>query len=290
MAGNTDAGCKPNKPIFLAEKAGGKVVLFGTLHIGSKRTFQVTQDFSEKWLHNATVMYTETGLPIGKQQSSFLKRAQELGLAVDILRADNALFKKWHSLLGAGLKEIPTWSFFTLLTNQTMLMNAGTEPDIGQYPAVETLLHQEATRWGVKQLAIETTEAIDVIGSFSHAAMNDYARAMSTPYADISRGITKPYIAISMDKFIDLWATGNVDQLARLSESSELRLLNGQAQPLWTQFISRRNTKMAERIASEIAQAKSQDIPVVAVGVLHLGGRDGLLSLLKARGFSITCN
>jgi uncharacterized protein len=50
-----------------------------------------------------------------------------------------------------------------------------------------------------------------------------------------------------------------------------------------TRLISRRNAVMAERASQSIADSPT----FIAVGALHLPGEDGLVSLLRKRGFRL---
>lgn len=78
---------------------------------------------------------------------------------------------------------------------------------------------------------------------------------------------------------VEAWLTGDLAAIEREAESGFL------ADPELRQaLLTDRNRAWAERIAPLLAENRR---PLVAVGTAHLIGPDGLVALLKARGYSI---
>lgn len=99
--------------------------------------------------------------------------------------------------------------------------------------------------------------------------MNAYKSITFTEYS--------PTVSYSEEDMIDLYLTGNIYQLQKLIYQS-FKGSNG-----YEELIAKRNTKMIEKIDSIIKVGST----FVAVGAGHLSGQNGLITLLRAKGYEV---
>jgi len=87
-----------------------------------------------------------------------------------------------------------------------------------------------------------------------------------------------------LEQIIDAWLKRDLNALERLSE----RQLRGQpaavAQVFRQRLLRQRNRLMVERMAPRLAEGRA----FIAVGALHLPGREGVLELLRRKGYRVT--
>ena len=93
-----------------------------------------------------------------------------------------------------------------------------------------------------------------------------------------------PDVQRQLDSLKDAYLARNLERLAAISDDS-MRDSDPQLVARFTdKLITRRNRRMAERMQSRLRSGGQ----FIAVGALHLPGRDGLLHLLSQRGYTLT--
>lgn len=88
-----------------------------------------------------------------------------------------------------------------------------------------------------------------------------------------------------LERMIESYAQGDLDALERIArqsmeQSGDIAL----QQRLMSRLLDERNPRMVERMLPRLAEGGA----FVAVGALHLGGEQGLISLLRERGYRVT--
>ncbi|PCJ15727.1 MAG: hypothetical protein COB04_12770 [Gammaproteobacteria bacterium] len=93
-----------------------------------------------------------------------------------------------------------------------------------------------------------------------------------------------PQFASLFDRMMSLYKAGALDKLHELNETQ----LESSEVTVWrdtmTALLDERNLRMIDRIESEMQSHST----LVAVGALHLSGGQGLIDLLRSRGYSVT--
>ena len=87
------------------------------------------------------------------------------------------------------------------------------------------------------------------------------------------------------DSLLNAFEAGNVDESRRLAINAFYAA--GWEEKLIFAFIQKRDKRFAKYIDQKISQSNGRR-PLFVVGVSHLGGEDGILSLLKKAGYVIT--
>ncbi|QLG88287.1 TraB/GumN family protein [Chitinibacter bivalviorum] len=94
-------------------------------------------------------------------------------------------------------------------------------------------------------------------------------------------------LAKSYEQLLNAYVKQDLDALQKLAEQDEISL--PEADQAWfkewqTKLISERNPVMAKRIQEHLLEGNA----FIAIGALHLPGKDGLIERLRAAGYTVT--
>jgi uncharacterized protein YbaP (TraB family) len=289
-------GCKPISPAFKLNKNNKSVQLYGSVHRGTQEMKDEALQYAKKFLPNANYLYTETGMDVGILPPDFINRNNTLIRADDLFLDSPEHFSEWRKLYGDQIKLKSKADIFLALTSTSDVylrldQEVSSLEQFNYRFGVDSVLIDEAKRLGIPLRTLETNEIPQIISEFSDDDLKQYSKQTWRMHEKVVRGeLSKnnfPSIVISVSEMVSLWCSGDVDKIAYITDSNEALELSGSAKPLKKIFNEIRNKKMAEKIDAEIAS--SDFTPVVLVGTYHLAGKNGLLSLLKNRGYAITC-
>jgi uncharacterized protein YbaP (TraB family) len=170
----------------------------------------------------------------------------------DSFQIELTMFGTIKPMFLVGLLEMPTGE--TVETNSDFL---------------DEYLMNQAKKLNKEVIGIETVEeqlhAVDLIPLKEQAKM-------------LVDELINPDSAQPLQDLLDVYSIGNLDSLYSYYQHGELSNTFNKA------LVLDRNHRMADRIDS-IAQKKSI---FVAVGALHLPGKEGVLNLLRQKGYTIT--
>ncbi|HEY0721255.1 MAG TPA: TraB/GumN family protein [Gammaproteobacteria bacterium] len=140
---------------------------------------------------------------------------------------------------------------------------------------LDQLLHDMAVRQGKVVVGIESAdEQIEALDGLSMAMQIELLRHTLEQYQEL------PALT---EALIDAWLERDLDTLQRLGDRSNATLPAALEQALQTRLVDERNTRMAQRLVPLLKQGGV----FVAVGALHLPGEQGLIALLRERGFTL---
>ena len=166
----------------------------------------------------------------------------------------------------AALDRMATW-LVALTISQTTLSAMGISSDNG----VETRLTAMARATGKPIIGLETPE--QQLRFFDNLPEADQILMLEATLDDVAAA------KVEIDKLVALWRAGDVETIAR----DFARDTN--ASPLLTKvLITDRNSRWADWITGVM---KRPGKVFVAVGAGHLGGAQGLLAQLRARGLTV---
>ena len=165
----------------------------------------------------------------------------------------------------AGLDRMATW-LAALSISETALAAIGISPETG----VETRLTSAARAAGKPVIGLETPE--QQLRFFDNLPETDQVLMLEATLDEVEGARAE------VDKLLALWRAGDVDAIARDFAR------DAKASPLLAKvLITDRNARWVDWIAGVM---KRPGKVFVAVGAGHLGGPQGLLELLKARGLT----
>ena len=165
-----------------------------------------------------------------------------------------------------ALDRMATW-LAAITISEATLTSLGYTADAGVEPALD----KSARAAGKAVIGLETAEQqlrfLDNLPEADQVAMLEATLAES----DEARGET--------DRMLALWRAGDVDTLARDFDK------DARASPLLAKvLITDRNARWADWVAGVM---KRPGKVFIAVGAGHLGGEQGVLALLKAKGLTV---
>lgn len=284
--------CSTYGPAFRAEKDGRVVVLFGANHQGTLAQVKTTRAFAEKWMDGGSrILYTENGTSAGTMPHESMERIRTGPRALAVF--DEHPYEKSELINRYGERIVNAsriqlyYGLMEYVTIERFSLGEGRKLEY----STESILTEFAQKHGFPVRAIETTEDADVIEAFPIEVLYRYAKAIlprRIMHESGSLPLDTPGYVLLADE-VERWASGDVDLCASIREEREKTILAGNAEPLEYQFVAKRNHLMVDKIDGFIAQASPNPIPIVAVGAAHLGGREGILNLLRQRGYTISC-
>lgn len=245
--------------------------LYGTMHTADSRIIkksEVALPFLKKCkafaleLDPEAVVPTEliSGLMMGKEHS-----LKQMISPADYVLLDS-LVKAQMGIPLLMLDNVAPVFIATIVQQTSMGLSNSNEKNA---PALDIYLHQLAKKQKKKLFGLETAaEQLTALNSlsFQEQATLLVENLHQTDSAENS-GL----------KLVEFYLAENLDSLLALNDATEMPKI------FYDALITQRNVRMADRIVNHIAQQTT----FVAIGALHLPAEDGVVALLRKKGFTI---
>lgn len=166
----------------------------------------------------------------------------------------------------AMLNKFKPW-FFSMTLAMTKMQALGFDPKHG----LDTYFYNKAEADQKKVIGLETVEF--QINLFDLLAGSDQKDLVKQTIKDLD------ILEQEMTAIVKAWAEGDTEQI----EQTMLKSFKEYPQ-LYKKFITDRNVDWSKRIDSLLKQPETH---MMVVGAAHLPGKQGLLALLKQKGYSI---
>lgn len=244
--------------------------LFGTIHSEDPRVTQLPEAV-EACFNRADILMLEMSLD---QMTS----ARVAGLMLQ--DADGSLSKQ----VGKSLAQEATAAMQSLgvppqvtefLQPWAVVMTLSAPPQVsGQF--LDKQLYSKAIAAGKRFQPLESPE--EQISVFSSLTINEQKSLLHNvldeyqSYPGMYEQLTKAYLARDLDKLVEISFANPMSDDPALQDK------------VMDQLLSRRNHRMADRMEAYFNQGKV----FIAVGALHLVGEEGLISLLRQRGYTVS--
>jgi uncharacterized protein YbaP (TraB family) len=164
-----------------------------------------------------------------------------------------------------ALERFQPW-MAAMTVEQLQLMKLGFDPSSG----VEMQITRHAQGDHKEIAGFETMQ--EQLGLLANMSMPDQVKFLDMTLEELQEAQSE------LDDLLGAWRAGNASKL-----SSMLSEEFGEAPGLYATLISDRNRKWVPQIEKLLKSDKNY---MIIVGTLHIVGRNGLLDLLKADGFS----
>jgi uncharacterized protein len=267
----------PRGPLYTFEKGGKSHTLMGTLHIGKQEWFPMDWGVIAP-LAGAQALVLEANLADAQDlQTAFGNYALEPPNAPNWAALPDAVRNKAVNVAKlVGLPEAEMRKQRPWMAAMTLSLLANQREGLSSAAGTELFLMGVATPRGTpvvalegftKQLALFESMASDVKLQFVEQALDD-----------IASGKAKQTTA----ELVRAWESGQLGLLeaALLAEYDH----SSKADKFFLdELIIKRNHSMAQKI-DELAKDKRL---FVGVGALHLAGKEGLVELLRAKGYTV---
>jgi uncharacterized protein YbaP (TraB family) len=258
--------------LWKVSQDGKSIFLLGSIHYLREENYPLNQaildtfDASKRLVLEIDLNQTSPG---AAQRVVLEKAIYRDGstLAQNISEETYQLTSKRASELGIDMKALqPMKPWFVALTMlSAKLQQMGLNPKLG----VDHHLAERAKRNGKPTTGLETLEF--QLGMFDQLAKREQ-ESMLRETGDAVERIEK-----NINGIVESWLKGDGDRLATLM------LAGMRAYPeLYRKVIVERNQRWLEEITQLVRQGGDA---LVVVGAAHLVGKDGVVAMLKARGF-----
>lgn len=243
--------------------------LFGTIHAEDPRVLDLppavskalddSRDFVMEIAVDAAVserLGRSMMLPAGQSLSGVLERP---------LHEQTITAAAQHGIPSEAAERMKPWAL-------VMVLNMP-KPDTGIF--LDQKLHDIAVAQGKSVQGIETVdEQIAALDGMSMAVQIELLRHTLEHYRELPS---------YTEQLIVAWLRRDLGALQRLGDESNQGLPREIEQLLQQRLIDERNLRMAQRMVPLVQQGGV----FVAVGALHLPGEQGLIALLRQRGFRV---
>jgi uncharacterized protein YbaP (TraB family) len=176
-----------------------------------------------------------------------------------------------EKLAEAGLPVVAIRKFkpwFATMTLMLLRMQAmGLDPNLG----LDQYFHRKAQADKKTQIGLESIEfQISLFDELSKGSQNGYTKHALLELEQMET---------MLDEMMTAWKTGDLDRLDEWTRASFEEYPD-----MYEKFVTARNRTWVEKLDQLVAKDKTC---MVVVGTAHLAGSEGLLELLKQKGYTI---
>ncbi|MDQ7087695.1 MAG: TraB/GumN family protein [Acidobacteriota bacterium] len=268
----------PARPLLWSEQGAGRLWLYGTIHLPLAAE-QALPPAARRAIEAADVVLTEIPLdPVTRMkayEASLLPEGQSLA---DVLPA--ALVARLEAemeargLSFAAFSRLRPWAMAGQLALLDQDFAAGALP-------VDLQIWALAGRRGKTAAGLETLG--EQIAAFEALGPGGQAWLLEQALDELERARTEGSRA--SEPIVAAWRSGKLEALEQVLEE-QAPAGEARARAFREELIDKRNHRMAERILARLRAEPDRRI-FVAVGALHLAGREGLLARLGRRGLQL---
>ena len=268
----TEGAGAPAGSVWVADKEGqpGKLFFCGTIHILRQQDYPLSPGYEAAYANSTKLIFE---LPPGASAS---QRMDELGTypPTDSLEAHVSKetwdgVKKWAAHRGksvAALNRYRPW-YLSLIITSIEYSSLGAKPGIG----VDQYFEERAKKDAKPGEGLESVEL--QLQLFAQLSGELQQNLLEQTLAEIST-LPEEY-----EKMINAWKNGSLEEL------HDMLFKEAERYPeLMDLFIINRNRAWIDRLD---AMLKKGDRAMVLVGTGHLGGKTGILQMLKDRGYRV---
>src|SRR5262245_55301434 len=249
------------------------IYIFGSVHFLKKEKYPLNKTI-KKAFYSTHKLVLENDLKsedAGAIQGVTLEKGinRDRTLQQSVSLDTYSLAKKRAQELGIDIRALsPLKSWVVALTMTALqLQKLGFDPNYG----VDRYLAERAVKSGKEIVGLETVAfQIGLVDQLAEIDQESMLRQSLKEMDLFDKGL---------DQIVRAWSTGNVTTLERL-------LLSGMREypAVYQTIIVDRNRRWVRQIEKMIEQGESA---LIAVGAAHLVGKDGVIELLRARGYIV---
>ncbi len=241
--------------------------LYGTMHVGDKRAHNFS-DATHKAFGQSKAFAGELNMEEVDQLAILNLMKLPEGESLKDIYTDEEWTKietYFHDRLHGDVNDFASYNTFfvySLILQSTMKNQKG--------QAVDMYFFQEAKKDGKKLLGLEKVEEqMNAINSMP----TEEQKKMLLETVESKKGSSEK----GMKKMLKYYAKGDLEKLQEISMNEEM------STEFEANFITIRNHNMADRMVPIMNDQST----FVAVGALHLPGEEGVIKLLRKKGFTV---
>jgi len=260
--------------LWKAESDRGTLYLQGSVHLLKASDYPLDPAIEEAYAKSDTLIF-ETDLTL-----MLTPESQQLLLQKALLSSGKSLQDELEpetyallaeKLSDSGLPPVAMQRFkpwFATMTLMVMRMQAmGLDPNLG----LDQYFHRKALADQKTEVGLESVEfQINLFDALSDDNQDGYTKHALKEIEQMET---------LLDDMLKTWKAGDLDKLNAIMMDSFKDYPD-----MYRQFVTDRNKAWAEKLEGLADKDKTC---MVVVGTAHLAGKEGLLELLKAKGYSV---
>lgn len=249
--------------------------IFGTMHSRDPRILHLPGVVMQVFIASSTAIF-ETSLKDDElarnQQLLLLKPGESLREKIGDKRfAELTRLVAPYGMTPATLDRIKIWAAATIISQP---LPAGGN-DSRTLTLLDKELEKSARNAGKRIISLESNkEQLDIFNSMSGAVQLEYLDQAMAEHSELDE---------ELEKMTSYYLSGNTGWIACGLEETLEDMSAALSEIMTADLIYTRNHRMVERMLPELAHGNA----FVGIGALHLPGDEGILSLLREKGFAI---
>ena len=245
--------------------------LYGTMHTQDDRAFQFKDGVMEAF-NQAEIYAMELNMDSVDQEGLLSKLIMDSVYSLKTLLTANE-YKIVSDFFRDSLGQ-PLFMFEKMQPLFTSQMVALRDLDAQQTDALDIYFFKEAKKQKKQTIGLEKT--IEQIDAFSAIPYEMQAKSLVEAVKDYGKEED-----LDMDTMIKYYVEGNLDKLLEMTTKDEdheemSKIFNDI-------FLVKRNYNMADRAEPYIKKGSS----FIAIGAAHLPGKEGVIELLRKKGYKV---
>ena len=265
-------------PLWEVQAGQNRIYLFGTIHVG-RADFYPLPAAVESAFRDSDILALEVDPEDHQEAMTAVMSAMyappdniENHLPPELLKSVERVSAD-YGLPFEQLRQMKPYLLMFTLTN-VEYGKLGFSPELG----LESHFAQRARMDGKHLVALESmTQQMQMLEQLSPELQE---AMLQITVDEISKGEVAPLVS----EMIDAWRSGNVKALDTVLSTEERELPGALAAQFHQRFISGRNHAMAQQVESMLQSGKRV---FVAVGAMHMVGKDGIPATLAAKGYKV---
>lgn len=244
--------------------------LFGTMHSDDPRVARIPSQV-ERHFTKADTLMLEVSLDAQTEMAVALQMMLPSDTSLSSLLGDALGRQAQQAMLTRGIPPEVTERFQPWAVTLTLSMP---EQKSGQF--LDKLLYQRALQSGKAFQPLESAdEQIAVFARLSIDEQKDMLRQTLKDYQDYPR---------LFEQMIEAYLNRDLARLEQISNDHAMSENRALQDKVMARLLEQRNHRMVERMEPHLQQG----IVFVAIGALHLPGDEGLIALLRQRGYRLS--
>ena len=245
--------------------------LYGTMHTQDDRAFQFKDGVMEAF-NQAEIYAMELNMDSVDQEGLLSKLIKDSVYSLKTLLTANE-YKIVSDFFRDSLGQ-PLFMFEKMQPLFTSQMVTLRDLDAQQTDALDIYFFKEAKKQKKQTIGLEKT--IEQIDAFSAIPYEMQAKSLVDAVKDYGKEED-----LDMDTMIKYYVEGNLDKLLEMTTKDEdheemSKIFNDI-------FLVKRNYNMADRVEPYIKKGSS----FIAIGAAHLPGKEGVIELLRKKGYKV---
>lgn len=257
-----------------SSRDGGSIHLLGSLHLLKEEDYPLDPRFEEVFRRVDTIVFeTDITASVSPEfQGYMLSKAfypEESSLKTELSEAVYAALAEFLSQIGIPIQSVNSFKpwFLGLSITTLQMIQLGYNPALG----IDQYFHGKAMEEQKTVLGLESPESqIDLLASLADIDQESYIRQVIDDYDNLNA---------QLEQIVSAWKTGDLGEMDSLNDS--LR----EYPTLYETLLVERNHAWL-RVMEDYRKEKGDLLVIVGAG--HMPGKDGLIALLKERGYRVS--